>query len=96
MLISGKDDGVWESTSMAGRIESRLRRNRFAFPFESLVYDRAGHAITRPFTSTMDLNSRRHPLTGRVVHLGGTAAGTARAREDSWKKVLEFVADNLR
>lgn len=96
LLISGKDDGVWDSAPMAGRIESRLKRSRFAFPVESLVYDHAGHAITRPYTSTMDLNGRRHPLTGRIVHLGGTAAGTAHARDDSWRKMLAFVEQHLR
>jgi hypothetical protein len=41
-------------------------------PFAHLVNDRAGHGIGRPFTSTMELNSRRHPLTGRIVRMGGT------------------------
>jgi dienelactone hydrolase len=96
LLVSGKDDGVWDSAPMAERILARLRRNRFPYPFESLTYDHAGHAIARPYASTMNLNGRRHPLTGRVIQLGGTPAGTAHASEDSWKKMLAFVDRNLR
>ncbi|PWT80666.1 MAG: hypothetical protein C5B57_11865, partial [Blastocatellia bacterium] len=96
LLISGRDDGVWPSSEMAERIVSRLRRNAFKFPYLSLVYDHAGHGITRPYSSTMELNSRRHPLSGRLVHMGGTPAGTAKASADSWRQMLEFVDQHLR
>jgi dienelactone hydrolase len=96
LLVSGRDDGVWPSHDMAENIMSRLRRQRFAHPCVHLAYDHAGHAIGRPFTSTMGLNARRHPLTGRVMHLGGTPEGTAAARADSWVKMLAFLQENLR
>ncbi len=95
-LVSGKDDGVWESAAMAGAIVARLKRHDFTYPVESLTYDNAGHAIGRPYTSTMNLNGIRHPISGRVMHLGGTPAGTAKARADSWPKMLAFVDRNLR
>jgi dienelactone hydrolase len=96
LLISGRDDQVWPSTQMADEIMSRLRRHRFAQRFVHLAYDHAGHGIGRPFTSTMELNSRRHPLTGRIVQMGGTPSGTAVARADSWRKMLAFVDEHLR
>jgi dienelactone hydrolase len=96
LLVSGRDDGVWPSHEMADSIMARLRRQHFAHPFQHLTYDHAGHAIGRPFVSTMGLNSRRHPLTGRVMQLGGTPEGTARARADSWVKMLAFLEENLR
>ena len=96
LLISGRDDDVWPSTEMADRIMSRLRQHRFAHPFVHLAYDHAGHGIGRPFTSTLELNSRRHPLTGRIVQMGGTPSGTAKARADSWQKMLAFVDEHLR
>jgi len=96
LLISGHDDGVWPSAEMAEKIVARLKRNGFPFAFESLTYDVAGHGISRPYASTMNLNSRRHPLTGRMVHLGGTPAGTAKANEDSWRRMLLFVDQHLR
>jgi dienelactone hydrolase len=96
LLISGKDDGVWESAPMAEKVVARLKRGNFPYPSQSLTYDHAGHSITRPYTSTMNLNGRRHPLSGRVMHLGGTPAGTAQAREDSWRQMLTFVDRHLR
>jgi len=96
LLISGKDDGVWDSSGMARKIVARLRSNNFQYKYLSLEYDNAGHGITRPYTSTMELNTRRHPLSGRIVHMGGTPAGTAKAREDSWRQMLAFVDEHLR
>jgi dienelactone hydrolase len=91
LLVSGKDDGVWPSAESAAKIVARLQQHRFSFPFESLVYDHAGHGITRPYTPTTSLNGRRSPRSGRVVNRGGTPSGTAKAREDSWAKMLAFV-----
>jgi len=80
LLISGKDDGVWQSISMGNAIVSRLEHNHFAFPYKHLVYEHAGHALARPYTITTNINSLRHPLTGNLMHMGGTAEGTAHAR----------------
>ena len=88
--MSGKDDGVWPSAESAAKIVARLQQHRFAFPYESLVYDHAGHGITRPYTPTT-LNGRRNPQSGRLVSRGGTPSGTAKAREDSWSKMIAFV-----
>jgi dienelactone hydrolase len=96
LLISGRDDEVWPSTEMAEDIMARLRQRRFAHEFVHLAYEHAGHGIGRPFTSTMELNSRRHPLTGRIVRMGGTPSGTARARADSWRRMLAFADEHLR
>jgi dienelactone hydrolase len=95
LLISGRDDGVWHSTSMADAIMARLRRHDFAYAYKHLAYDNAGHAIGRPYTPTTDLDDVRHPLTGRLMHFGGTAEGTAHAREDAWRETLTFLAAQL-
>jgi dienelactone hydrolase len=94
-LVSGKSDGVWESASMGDAIVARLKHHQFAFPVQHLSYDHAGHAIGRPFTTTMTIDSLRHPLTGRIMPMGGTPEGTAHAREDSWRALLEFLDANL-
>lgn len=96
LLISGKEDEVWPSDGSSVEIMDRLRRNHFAHAFQHLSYDHAGHGIGRPYESTVDVNNVRHPLTGRLMRLGGTPAGTARARADSWPKVLAFLDENLR
>jgi len=96
LLISGKRDGVWHSTQMADAIIDRLKRNHFAYSMAHLAYDDAGHAIGRPGLPTTDIDEIRHPLTGRVMHLGGSPVGTAHAREDSWPRMLAFVDEELR
>ena len=95
LLISGRDDGVWRSTAMGDAIVDRLRRHNFAYVYKHLAYDGAGHAIGRPYTPTTDLDDVHHPLTGRLMHLGGTPEGTARAREDAWRQTLTFLAAQL-
>jgi dienelactone hydrolase len=95
LLVSGKDDGVWPSSESAAKIVERLNHHHFPFPYESLVYDHTGHSITRPYTPTTSLNGRRNPTSGRIVNRGGTPSGTAKAREDSWQKMLAFVGRAL-
>jgi dienelactone hydrolase len=96
LLISGRDDQVWPSTLMAEQIMGRLRRHLFKHPYRHLAYSGAGHGITRPYASTMDIHQEPHPRTRRLSDLGGTPAGTARASEDSWSKVLGFLETYLR
>jgi dienelactone hydrolase len=91
LLISGRDDGVWPSTPSAESIVRRLKEHQFTYLVTSVSFPDAGHSLIRPYSSTMDINSRRHPLTGRIVHAGGTPQGTARAREQAWRDVLDFL-----
>ena len=96
LLISGRQDGVWHSTSMAESIMARLDRYHFAYAHAHFAYDDTGHAIARPYTPTTDINELRHPLTGRLMYMGGTPAGTAHAREDAWRQTLTFLSEQLR
>ena len=92
LLISGRDDGVWPSTQSAESIVRRLKEHHFAHPVTNVSFPNAGHSLIRPHSSTMEINSRRHPLTGRIVHAGGTPLGTALAREAAWTSVLDFLS----
>jgi dienelactone hydrolase len=91
LLISGRDDGVWPSTKSAESMVHRLKEHHFAHPVTNLSFPNAGHAIIRPHSSTMEINSMRHPLTGRIMQMGGTPRGTALAREAAWTGVLDFL-----
>src|SRR5260221_71698 len=91
LLISGRDDGVWPSTRSAESIVRRLKEHQFAYEVTCASFPDAGHSLIRPHSPTMDINSRRHPLTGRIVRAGGTPMGNARARGEAWKNVLEFL-----
>jgi dienelactone hydrolase len=95
LLISGEDDQVWPSSFMAEQIMARFRQHGFKHPNRHLAYSGAGHGIGRPYTSTMDIHEERHPITRRLSDLGGTPAGTARASEESWTKLLQFLQVHL-
>ena len=59
----------------------------------------AGHAvgIGRPYAPTaFVVRARPHPATGRLTVPGGTAEGSALAREDAWRRVLVFLETNFR
>jgi dienelactone hydrolase len=96
LLISGREDRVWESTQMSERVMARLREQKFQYPYAHLAYEGAGHSIGRPGGSAMDINTRIHPQLGRPLPAGGTPAAAARARTDSWEKMLQFLNANLR
>jgi dienelactone hydrolase len=95
LLISGREDQVWPSFFMAEQVMGRLRRYSFNQSYRHLAYSGAGHAIGRPYTSTMDVNVQRHRLAKTLLDSGGNPQGTAWAREDSWSKILDFLATYL-
>jgi pimeloyl-ACP methyl ester carboxylesterase len=49
LLISGTDDQVWPSSTLADIAVRRLRRYAHDFIIEHLRYEGAGHAIGPPF-----------------------------------------------
>jgi dienelactone hydrolase len=84
LAISGEDDTLWPSSLMAENVMERLREQDHPYPHEHLRYAKVGHVICRPYTAT------------RGLPHGGTAQSTAQANEDSWSRVLSFLADALR
>jgi dienelactone hydrolase len=93
LLISGTHDTLWPSTRLGTLVEERARANGFDFGVEHLVYEEAGHAIGAGIAPTTVTQSW-HPVRKAMIDLGGTPAGLARARADSWPKVLDFVCTN--
>jgi dienelactone hydrolase len=91
LMISGEADGVWHSTEMADEVVSRLKRNHFAYSFENLKYPHAGHAAGRPEIRPAWHGATRHPVSGRLMDLGGTAQGDAASSIDAMPKVLAFL-----
>lgn len=73
----------------------RLAAHRFPFPVEHLSYPDAGHLIFFPPYGPTTIRYLRHPVLKQVFNYGGTTAGDAFARADSWPKVLKFLRSNL-
>lgn len=94
LMISGKDDRLWPSTALTEFAMRRLQQKNFSHQFEHLCYEDAGHSIAWPSGPTTMLRSV-HPLSGEQMEMGGTPEGNARARSDSWPRMLEFLRSSL-
>jgi dienelactone hydrolase len=91
LMISGEDDHLWRSWEMADAVIARLKRSHFAYSFENLKYPHAGHSAGRPDIRPAWHGATRHPISGRMNDLGGSAKGDAESSMDSMPKVLEFL-----
>ena len=95
VLISGKEDRVWNSSSMADSIVGRLKQFRFAYNVEQLKYPHAGHAAGRPEIVLAWQGPTRNPTSGRDVEMGGTPRGNAESSLDAISKVIDFLQQSL-
>lgn len=95
LLISGQDDSVWPSPVMTAAVVDRLKHAHFPFAVERLNYPHAGHLAGRPEIFPAWHGEVRHPVSGREMNLGGTAAGDAAASLDAIPKVLAFLQSSL-
>jgi len=90
LLISGRDDQMWPSTTFSEMVVARLAEQKHPHIFEHLAYDGAGHLIFPPFAPTTRRNSV-HAVSELDYLFGGSAAADAAACIDSWPKVLKFL-----
>jgi hypothetical protein len=101
MLLSGSDDRVWPSSTMADRVIGRLRDRSFAFPYEHVRYDGAGHVIlmppwmVAPSGNQWPPRQRELPEWAGRIEVGGRADANRHARADSWPRLLSFLDSNL-
>ena len=96
LLISGQDDGIWESSRMADAVISRLKQAHFKYSSENLKYSHAGHTAGHPGITPAWHGRLEHPLSGAHVDLGGSVDGNAQSSIDATPKVLEFLRQNLK
>jgi hypothetical protein len=94
-MVSGQEDGVWRSSTMADMVVSRLKGAHFPYEVLTLKYPHAGHSAGRPEITPAWHEGVRQPLSGREMDLGGTPKGDAESSLDSMPKVLEFLRKSL-
>jgi dienelactone hydrolase len=94
LMITGTDDKLWPSTELTEFAVARFKQQGFRHRVEHLAYAAAGHSIAWPNGPTTMLKSK-HPVSGDEMDMGGTPEGTARARKDSWPKMLAFLRGAL-
>lgn len=95
LLISGDDDGVWDSTGMAEAITVRLKESHFTYPYQQLRYRHAGHRAGRPEIVPTWHGRVRNPTSGTEEDLGGSVEGDAESSLDAIPRVLEFLHQSL-
>lgn len=93
-MISGADDRLWPSTELTEFAVQRFKQKNVLHRVEHLRYADAGHSIAWPNGPTTMLKSK-HPVSGEEIEMGGTSEGTARARQDSWPRMLAFLRSAL-
>jgi dienelactone hydrolase len=95
LMISGGDDGVWQSRSMADAAMHRLQVAHFHYRFEHLTYPHAGHRAGAPWIMPTWSGGSRQPISGEAQNLGGTPEGNALSTLDADPKVLAFLQQSL-
>ena len=95
LFVSGEADTMWPSTPMTQIAEQRARDRGFGHRLVHLRYRDAGHLCAGVPGTPAATQTPPHPLTGLRYSLGGTLAGNARARADSWPRVVAFLHDAL-
>jgi len=87
LLVCGEAEKLWPSCPMTDRIVARAAKAGAAAPVV-LRYKDAGHGVMgAPFT---DEKARAN-----WSQMGGTEAGNAAARADSWPKIVAFLKAGL-
>ena len=94
LLISGQADHM-SSPKLAEIAVRRAQQYGFPFPLEHLSYPDAGHMVANLSYLPTTVRHSRHPIRGVGVDFGGTSAGDAFGRADSWPKVLKFFRRHL-
>jgi len=95
LLIGNPQDGVWPSQMLSKITIDRLQAHNHPRTFELLSYDNGGHMlIPYPYYPTT-MRKFYLPTINIWEGLGGTAEAAAKAAEDSWPKVIDFLHHEL-
>lgn len=88
LLVCGEAETMWPACPMARQLAARSQA-RSGPAITVLAYRDAGHFVFGPPIA------RDHPFHDRLGEYGGSVAGNAAARADSWPKVIAFLHDAL-
>jgi dienelactone hydrolase len=94
LLISGSDDQVWPSARMSRMIMERLASHGFAYPYEHVCCEGAGHTFRCPYTPAT-VSRSKHPSMPVEVLLGGNPLAQARGQLEAWQRTLQFLKRHL-
>ncbi len=94
LLLSGEDDAMWPSTTLADIAVRRASAHGATHPVRHISYPDAGHSFAIPAGLPV---SRRaaHPVSGHTYAYGGSLAGNAHASVESWGEILAFLRGSV-
>jgi dienelactone hydrolase len=95
LLVSGTDDQVWPSSTLADIAVRRLRRYSHPFTVEHLCYEGAGHQIG-PLIAPLGSTHFVHPVLGYDCEMGGTLELNVEASRDCWTRTVAFFNERFR
>ncbi|RSE99875.1 acyl-CoA thioesterase/bile acid-CoA:amino acid N-acyltransferase family protein [Achromobacter aegrifaciens] len=90
MLLSGTDDGSWPSSLYSKMVQDKLAEVKHPYPVQWLDYENGGHSILFPYVPTTQL-VYAHPVSGKISTSGGNPKDNARADQESWEGVKQFL-----
>jgi len=94
LLLSGEDDGMWQSSWFCETAMARMKDKGFAWGYEHVCYSNAGHYINRPYVP-FPVKTMIHPVDLNCYAFGGSDKGNAEAMKRSWLKSLSFFKNVL-
>ena len=86
LLIAAENDELWPSARLSRIAAERLERYGRDHPDELVIYPGAGHLIQPPYL----------PTTAGVGRFGGDPRSNAAAGEDSWRRTLRLLDEQLK
>lgn len=86
LAVAGTNDAVWPSAENVTRLAEQLGDR-----MESIVIDGAGHDVLGVPYLGADAEIL-HPVSARLVHMGGSRQVNEQARRETWSALLEFLA----
>ncbi|KAF1372179.1 hypothetical protein PFLUV_G00262490 [Perca fluviatilis] len=96
MLVNGHDDQSWATVESSDDMAQMMRAAGNLHLLTRLHYPDAGHLIEPPYTPLFRATKFVKDTKEKVILLwGGQTKPHSDAQEDSWKKILAFLEQNL-
>ena len=91
LLVSGKDDNIWNSYDGCRMLVEILKKNNYKHKVEFLSYEHMGHPMPVPYIIPLS-ETTSMPMMGGIFSSGGTIEGNIKGQYDSWMKTIEFFS----
>ncbi|XP_059191444.1 peroxisomal succinyl-coenzyme A thioesterase-like [Centropristis striata] len=97
LLVVGEDDQNWAAQESALDMKEMMERAGNSHLLTVLSYPNTGHLIEPPFTPFARFSNFRSAGSSAMVMAlwGGEVVAHSRAQEDAWRKMLNFLKENL-